>query len=63
MNPSCLSGDLVRRVSDDFDDDEVTEGMNNPKIEENDDMIADGLFAGWIDYDMPALEITVTLPC
>ena len=49
---SCLSTDLVRRDSDNFVAKKVTEGVDNLKIEENDDMIAGGLYVRWIDGSM-----------
>jgi len=47
-----LSTDLDNRVSDDLATKEATEGVDNPKIEEKDDMIGDGLYVGWIDGSM-----------
>ena len=47
-----LSTDLDNRVSDDLVTEEATEGVDNPKIEEKDDMIGGGLYVGWIDGSM-----------
>ena len=47
-----LSTDLDKRVSDDLVTEEATEDVNNPKIEEKDDMIVGGLYVGWIDNSM-----------
>ena len=47
-----LSTDLDKRVSDDLVTEEATEGVDNPKIEEKDDMIGGGLYVGWIDGSM-----------
>ena len=47
-----LSTDLDKRVSDDLVTEEATEGVDNPQIEEKDDMIGGGLYVGWIDGAM-----------
>ena len=47
-----LPTDLVKRVSDDCVTEEATDGVDNPKIEEKDDMIVGGLYVGWIDSSM-----------
>ena len=60
FDPDWLSDD--RRFFDAVVADEGTDGNDNAKIEKNDDMIADGLFMGCNDDDMPLLE-TAWLPC
>ena len=59
LDPDGLSDD--RRVFDDIDADKGKEGNDNAKIEEKDDMIADGSFVGFDYGEMPSLE-TAWLP-